>query len=81
MPPKQKVSLSIDSSLLAFVDRVSSNRSEIVNEALAEWRKQKILQEIGEGYENTKEVEPIIAEENLLLNDLALEAERIDSAT
>lgn len=80
MPPRQKVSVSIDSSLLEFVDTISSNRSEIFNEALAEWRKQKILNEIGKGYAKTKEVDPMIAEENLLLNDLALEAEGVDSA-
>ena len=78
MPPKQKVSVSIDSSLLEFIDKFSSNRSEIFNEALAEWRKQKILNEIGEGYAKTKEVDLAIAEENLLLNDLALEAEGVD---
>ena len=44
---------------------------------MTQWRKQKILAEIREGYAKVKEVDPTIAEENLLLNDLALQEEGI----
>lgn len=77
MAARQKVSVSIDSRLLEFIDQTSNNRSEVFNEALTQWRKQKILAEIKEGYAKAKEVNPTIAEENLLLNDLALQEEGI----
>ncbi len=77
MAARQKVSVSIDSKLLEFIDQTSNNRSEVINEALTQWRKQKILAEIREGYAKVKEVDPTIVEENLLLNDLALQEEGI----
>ena len=77
MAKRQNISVSVDCNLLEYIDQLDSNRSEIVNQALAEWRKQKILAEIKEGYAKSKPIDPAIAEENLLLNDLALETDRI----
>ena len=77
MAKRQNISVSVDCNLLEYIDRLDSNRSEIVNQALTEWRKQRILAEIKEGYAKSKPIDPMIAEGNLLLNDLALEADEI----
>ncbi|MDJ0689840.1 MAG: hypothetical protein QNJ41_15165 [Xenococcaceae cyanobacterium MO_188.B32] len=80
MASRQKVSVSIDSELLAFIDQKTHNRSEVINEALAQWRKQKLQAEIDEAYAQaaSHQPEPDWAEENWLLNEEALKAEGID---
>lgn len=79
MTSRQKVSVSIDSSLLAFIDNHTNNRSEVVNEALEQWRKDKLRAEIDEAYARAgSEADPALGEDNWLLNDQALEEDRVD---
>jgi Arc/MetJ-type ribon-helix-helix transcriptional regulator len=71
MAYRQKVSVSIDSELLAFIDNLTNNRSEVINEALVQWRKQKLQAAL------TK-TEPDFGEENWLFNEQELQAEGIE---
>ena len=77
---RKKVSVSIDSELLTFIDKRTANRSEAINEALQQWRKQKLQAEINNAYAQaaSNETEPELGEENWLLNEQALEVEGID---
>jgi Arc/MetJ-type ribon-helix-helix transcriptional regulator len=77
---RQKVSVSIDSELLAFIDDLTNNRSEAINEALVQWRKQKLQAQVDEAYAQaaSTQTEPDFGEENWLLNEQALQAEGID---
>ena len=77
MAIKQKVSVSIDSALLTFIDSHTSNRSEAINEALTQWRQKKLQAEIDNAYAQAalKEIDSNLGEENWLLNDQALQAD------
>ena len=77
---RRKVSVSIDSELLSFIDEQTDNRSEAINEALQQWRKQKLEEEINKAYAQAATNHPELdwGEENWLLNEQALEAEEID---
>lgn len=80
MAARQKVSVSIDSDLLNFIDRHATNRSKVINEALKKWRNEKLLMEIDNAYARASKqaMEHKLDEENWLLNDRALVAEDID---
>lgn len=77
MANKQKVSVSIDPDLLTFIDTHTINRSEAINEALTQWRQEKIQAEIDNAYAQAaaKEIDSNLGEENWLLNDQALQAD------
>ena len=80
MSSRRKVSVSVDSELLSFIDERTDNRSEAINEALQQWRKQKLVSEIDEAYAQAATNHPELdwGEENWLFNEQALEAEEID---
>jgi Arc/MetJ-type ribon-helix-helix transcriptional regulator len=79
MAARQKISISIDSDLLTFIDRHATNRSEVINEALKKWRNEKLQAEIDNAYaRSSRAMEPELDEENWLLNDTALMVENID---
>ncbi|AFZ43426.1 MAG: ribbon-helix-helix domain-containing protein [Halothece sp. Uz-M2-17] len=61
--PKQRITVSIDMSLLQEVDRFSNNRSAAVEEALRLWRKQQIENQLRSFYENRSQRD--IEEESL----------------
>ncbi|NBD32133.1 MAG: hypothetical protein GVY17_03965 [Cyanobacteria bacterium] len=50
--PKQRITITIDTSLLQEVDRFSNNRSAVVEEALRLWRKQQIENQLRSFYQN-----------------------------
>lgn len=50
--PKQRITITVDVSLLQEVDRLSNNRSAAVEEALRLWRKQQIENQLRSFYEN-----------------------------
>mgnify|MGYP006436569327 CR=1 FL=1 len=50
--PKQRITITIDTSLLQEVDRLSNNRSATVEEALHLWRKQQIENQLRSFYQN-----------------------------
>jgi len=50
--PKQRITITIDTSLLQEVDRLSNNRSAAVEEALYLWRKQQIENQLRSFYQN-----------------------------
>jgi len=49
---KQRITITIDTSLLKQVDQLSNNRSAAVEEALRLWRKQQIENQLRSFYEN-----------------------------
>lgn len=49
---KQKITVTVDSNLIAEIDQLSNNRSAVVEEALCLWRKQKIESQLREFYLN-----------------------------
>lgn len=50
--PKQRITITIDTSLLKEVDQLSNNRSAAVEEALRLWRKQQIENQLRSFYKN-----------------------------
>lgn len=61
--PKQRITITIDTSLLQEVDRFSNNRSAAVEEALRLWRKQQIENQLRSFYQNRSQSD--IEEESL----------------
>jgi metal-responsive CopG/Arc/MetJ family transcriptional regulator len=61
--PKQRITITIDTSLLQEVDRLGNNRSAAVEEALRLWRKQQIENQLRSFYQNRSQRE--IEEESL----------------
>lgn len=49
---KQKISITVDTCLLAEVDRLTKNRSAAVEEGLRLWRKQQIEAQLKNFYQN-----------------------------
>ncbi|NBD18406.1 MAG: hypothetical protein GVY04_20420 [Cyanobacteria bacterium] len=49
---KQRITITIDTSLLKQVDQLSNNRSAVVEEALRLWQKQQIENQLRSFYEN-----------------------------
>jgi hypothetical protein len=45
-----KVSITLDSEVLSFVDKLSHNRSSFINDILWREKKRIFLQELGEAY-------------------------------
>ena len=45
-----KVSITIDKTVLEFVDRSSQNRSQFINEILSREQKRQLLQELEDAY-------------------------------
>lgn len=50
--PKQQVSVTVDSQLLAEIDKLTENRSAAFEEALRLWRAQKIEEQLRQFYQN-----------------------------
>jgi metal-responsive CopG/Arc/MetJ family transcriptional regulator len=45
-----KVSITLDEDVLEFVDRSSQNRSQFINEILAQAKKSQLLKELADAY-------------------------------
>ncbi|AFZ50794.1 hypothetical protein [Dactylococcopsis salina] len=69
--PKQRITITIDTSLLQEVDRFSNNRSAAVEEALHLWRKQQIENQLRSFYQNRSQSD---IEEEYLWADQTQEA-------
>ena len=50
--PKTRISVTVDSELLQEVDRLASNRSKAIEEALRLWRRQQIEKQLQQFYQN-----------------------------
>ena len=50
--PKQRVSVTVDSQLLAEIDKLTENRSAAFEEALRLWRAKKIEDQLRQFYQN-----------------------------
>ena len=70
MPKREKVTISISSDRLAQLDEIvvarDTNRSALVEEALAVWEERRLKQELTEGYR-------AMAEENKRFVEMATE--------
>lgn len=51
-PNKRRVSVTLDAVLLDDIDRLSDNRSAVIEEALRLWRIQKIDQQLRQYYQS-----------------------------
>lgn len=49
---KRRVSVTIDANLMDAIDRLSDNRSAVIEEALRLWRKHKIEEQLRQFYQN-----------------------------
>lgn len=56
-PPKQKVTVTVDSKLLAEVDQLASNRSAAFEEALRLWRTQQLEKQMQAYYQSRSQAE------------------------
>jgi metal-responsive CopG/Arc/MetJ family transcriptional regulator len=69
MGNKQKVTITIDEALLREIDRFSEEhgetRSFLIEEAMKEWKKKKLEEELIEGYRSMAKENAEIAEANL----------------
>ena len=52
---KTRISVTVDSELLKEVDRLASNRSAAIEEALRLWRRQQIEEQLRQSYLNRRE--------------------------
>ena len=52
---KTRISVTVDSKLLKEVDRLASNRSAAIEEALRLWRRQQIEEQLRQSYLNRRE--------------------------
>lgn len=59
---KQKITVTVDSNLIADIDNLSNNRSAAVEEALFLWRKQQFESKLREFYLNRSQ--EVIADED-----------------
>ncbi|MFZ4675172.1 MAG: ribbon-helix-helix domain-containing protein [Nodosilinea sp.] len=49
---KRRVSVTLDAELLDAIDRLSDNRSAVIEEALRLWRNQKIDDQLRQSYQS-----------------------------
>lgn len=54
---KQKISITVNTRLLAEVDRLTKNRSAAVEEGLRLWRKQQIEAQLKNFYQNRSQTD------------------------
>ena len=57
LPPKRRVSITIDADLLDAIDQFSDNRSAAIEEALRLWRIQKINAQLRQYYQTQSQVD------------------------
>lgn len=57
LPPKRRVSVTIDADLLDAIDQFSDNRSAVIEEALRLWRIQKIDAQLRQYYQTQSQVD------------------------
>lgn len=55
--PKQRVSVTVDSQLLAEIDKLTENRSAAFEEALRLWRAKKIEEQLRQFYQNRSQAD------------------------
>lgn len=69
MPKREKVTISIASDRLAELDEIviarDSNRSALIEEALAVWEERRLKRELAEGYKAMSAEDRKTAEANL----------------
>ena len=69
MAKREKVTVSIASDRLAQLDEIvaarDSNRSALIEEALAVWEKQRLREELADGYKAMADTDRRTAEANL----------------
>ncbi len=69
MAYKQKITITIDGSILKEIDRFSKeqgeSRSNVIEEAIREWRQKHLEDELIEGYTSMAEEDLETAEANL----------------
>jgi len=69
MGNKQKVTITIDETILEEIDRFSEehgeSRSRLIEEAMKEWKKKKMERELIEGYRSMAKENTETAEANL----------------
>ena len=46
----QKISITLDEDILAFIDSQTNNRSKLINQVFAELKKQQALKELEAAY-------------------------------
>ena len=51
-PTKRRVSVTIDADLMDAIDRLSDNRSAVIEEALRLWRTHKINEQLRQFYQS-----------------------------
>ena len=50
-PHKQRISITVDSQLLESIDRLTDNRSQVVEAALRLWYQQQIEEQLRQSYQ------------------------------
>ena len=56
-PNKRRVSITLDAALLDEIDRLSDNRSAVIEEALRLWRTQKIDDQLRQFYHSRSQAD------------------------
>ncbi|MBE9112473.1 ribbon-helix-helix protein, CopG family [Nodosilinea sp. LEGE 07298] len=56
-PNKRRVSITLDAELLDAIDRLSDNRSAVIEEALRLWRNQKIDDQLRQFYQSRSQAD------------------------
>lgn len=56
-PNKRRVSITLDAELLDEIDRLSDNRSAVIEEALRLWRIQKIDEQLRQFYQSRSQAD------------------------
>ena len=69
MSPRTKITLSLDRALVERIEeeseRLDVSKSRLVEEALRDWQRKRLEQELKSGYKAMAEMDRATAEENL----------------